>query len=246
MEITQKSIIGELVAENYQTAKVFKKHKIDFCCQGGRTVEDACKAKKLDAVEVVQHLNEIVRQRGDEVIDFKSWPMDLLVDYIEKKHHRYVEEQIPIIRPYLDKVARVHGDRHPELLEILGEFTAASAELTNHMWKEEHILFPFIRKMVESVRNSTSFEPPQFGTVENPIRMMMEEHDTEGERFKRIAELTENYTPPADACNTYRVSFALLKEFQEDLHLHIHLENNILFPAAANMEKRLQYQTASQ
>lgn len=236
MEITQKSIIGDLVAENYQTAKIFKKYKIDFCCQGGRTIEEACAKKRIETEKVVGELNEIVREKDSEFIDFKGWPLDLLIDYIEKKHHRYVEEQIGIIRPFLDKVAKVHGQHNPELLEIKELFSQAAEELAAHMKKEELILFPYIRKMEKAKRTDGKMEPPHFETVENPIKMMMHEHDAEGERFRRISELSDTYTPPAHACNTYRVSFALLKEFEEDLHMHIHLENNILFPKAAALE----------
>ncbi|TVR82080.1 MAG: iron-sulfur cluster repair di-iron protein [Saprospirales bacterium] len=246
MKITEKSIIGELVAENYQTAKTFKKYKVDFCCQGSRTIEDACAKKKIDPAIMVEELNEVVAEKRSEVIDFKSWPMDLLIDYIEKKHHRYVEEQIAIIMPYLQKVVKVHGQHNPELIEIHELFAEAATELTSHMKKEELILFPYIKKLEAAKRARATVEPPQFITVENSIRMMMHEHDTEGERFRKISELSDTYTPPMHACNTYRVSFALLKEFEEDLHMHIHLENNILFPKAAQLEKQFQHQPTVQ
>ncbi len=161
-----------------------------------------------------------------------------MADYIEKKHHRYVENKIQEITPFLEKVARVHGDRHPELNEIRQLFDASAGELTAHMKKEEQILFPFIRKMVAAQNQNTTVQAP-FGTVQNPIQMMMHEHENEGERFRKIAALTDNYTPPEDACNTYRVTFFLLKEFEEDLHLHIHLENNILFPKSIAIEASL-------
>lgn len=162
-----------------------------------------------------------------------------MADYIEKKHHRYVEEKTREITPYLDKICRVHGDRHPELFEINEHFNATAGELAAHMKKEELILFPFVRKMAKAKQENTKLEAPHFGTVENPIQMMMHEHTAEGERFRKIETLSNNYTPPEDACNTYRVTFALLKEFEADLHLHIHLENNILFPKAIELEKQL-------
>lgn len=239
MKIQENNIIGELVARDYRAASVFKKYGIDFCCQGNRTIQDACKAKNIDASSVLADLNEANKASTASFIDYQSWPLDLLVDYIEKKHHRYVEDKTQEIKPYLDKICRVHGDRHPELLEINNLFNEAAGELAAHMKKEELILFPFVRKIAKAKQENAKLEAPHFGTVENPIQMMMHEHNTEGERFRKIENLSNNYTPPVDACNTYRVTFALLKEFEADLHLHIHLENNILFPKAIELEKQI-------
>lgn len=239
MNITEKNIIGELVAQDYRTASVFKSHGIDFCCNGNRTIADACEKKEIESSALIDKLQQVVQQRSDTTTDYKLWPLDLLADYIEKKHHRYVVQKTQEITPFLHKVARVHGERHPELLEIEQLFYGSAEELAAHMKKEEQILFPFIRKMVKMQNDNEPFTPPMFGTVQNPIEMMLHEHEIEGERFRKIAELTQSYTPPADACNTYRVTFALLKEFEEDLHLHIHLENNILFPKAIKLEKSI-------
>lgn len=239
MKIQEKTIIGELVAQDYRSASVFKKYGIDFCCQGNRAIQEACEAKNIDTSAVINDLNEVNKTPTESTTDYQSWPIDLLADYIEKKHHRYVESKIQEIKPYLDKICRVHGDRHPELFEIHEQFNAAAGELAMHMKKEELVLFPFIRKMVKARQENTQLDAPHFGTVENPIQMMRHEHNTEGERFRKIEALSNNYTPPADACNTYRVTFSLLKEFEADLHLHIHLENNILFPKAIELEQHL-------
>lgn len=239
MNIQENNIIGELVAQDYRAASVFKKYGIDFCCQGNRTIQDACKAKNIDASSVLTDLNEANKENIESTIDYQSWPIDLMADHIEKKYHRYVEDKTQEIKPYLDKICRVHGDRHPELLEINEHFNTTAKELAAHMKKEELILFPFIRKMAKVKLENTKLEAPHFGTVENPIQMMMHEHTNEGERFRKIEAISNNYTPPQDACNTYRVTFALLKEFEADLHLHIHLENNILFPKAIEFEKQL-------
>ena len=236
-ENTQKEI-GQYVAEDFRTAAVFSKYKIDFCCNGNRTVEAACEKKSIDSNQLIDELNQVLNSKGSETIDYKSWPLDLLAEYIEKKHHRYVEEKIPVLRQFLDKLCRVHGERHPELFKINELFTASAGELASHMKKEELILFPFIKKMMKAKLEDGIVQSPQFGTVENPIAMMMEEHDNEGARFREIDELTNNYTPPADACNTYKVTFAMLDEFEKDLHLHIHLENNILFPEAIKLEQQ--------
>ncbi len=235
MNITKDNIVGEVVAKDYRAASIFKAHKIDFCCRGNRSIADVCENSKIDPNQLIDELNRTTSSTGDQSIDFASWDMDLLADYIEKKHHRYVEKTIPELKAYLNKVARVHGDRHPELIEIDQLFSASAGELTAHMKKEELILFPYVRLMAANNQP----KQPHFGTVQNPVNMMMQEHDNEGERFRKIAALTNNYTPPADACATYKVSFALLKEFEDDLHLHIHLENNILFPKAIAAEQQL-------
>ena len=234
MNITQNTMIGELVASDYRAAEIFSKYKIDFCCQGNRTIAEACEKKKIDAGEVIRDLNSLPSGNSAQSIDFNSWPLDLLADYIEKKHHRYVVEKTAVITKYLVKVSQVHGEAHPELREIASLFFAGTPELAAHMKKEELILFPFIRKMATSGNAKAPF-----GSVESPISMMRHEHDLEGERYRRIAELSSNYTPPPEACNTYRVTYALLKEFEQDLHLHIHLENNILFPKAIEREAQL-------
>ncbi|MBK6544336.1 MAG: iron-sulfur cluster repair di-iron protein [Saprospiraceae bacterium] len=235
----ENQIIGELVARDYRTASVFKKYSIDFCCQGNRTIQEACEKKNIDTKKVLEDLVAMMEAKSESTTDYQSWPLDLLADYIEKKHHRYVQEKTLEIQPYLDKICKVHGERHPELLKIKEEFNASACELAAHMKKEELILFPFIRKMTKAKLENTKVDAAHFGTVKNPIQMMMNEHTVEGHRFMKIEELTNNYTPPQDACNTYRVSFALLKEFEQDLHLHIHLENNILFPKAIEIEKEL-------
>tara|TARA_R110002049_G_scaffold227850_1_gene399974 strand:+ start:862 stop:1593 length:732 start_codon:yes stop_codon:yes gene_type:complete len=236
---TKDSIIGELVAVDYRSATVFESYGIDFCCKGNRSIEDACEKKKINPADVLNALENVLKTSNAEHVDYSSWPKDLLVDYIEKKHHRYVEERIPLLKQYLAKIAAVHGDNHPELIEINELFVASAGELTQHMKKEELILFPFIRKMVKHEMGGGELDVPHFGTVKNPISMMMSEHENEGDRFERISQLTKGYVPPADACSTYTVSFSLLKEFEEDLHRHIHLENNILFPWALKAEEAM-------
>ncbi len=231
--------IGQLVAEDYRIAQVFKNHKIDFCCRGNRSIQEVAEKNKLDVNILLREIDEVQRQKNNDNTDFKSWPLDLLADYIEKKHHRYVEERIPVLKQYLAKLCRVHGESHLELFEITKHFNASAGELTMHMKKEELVLFPWVRKMVKAQQQNEPLDRPHFGTVKNPIQMMMQEHDNEGERFRQIAAISNNYAPPSDACNTYRVAFSLLQEFEDDLHRHIHLENNILFPKAEELEKKL-------
>lgn len=244
MNAIHEKTIGQYVAEDYRTAQVFKKYNIDFCCKGNRSIKEASERKNLDADAIFRDLEAIKTNTSGDSIDYQSWPIDLLADYVEKRHHRYIEEKTPTIKAFLDKLCRVHGERHPELFEINRVFNESAGDLAAHLKKEELILFPFIRKMVKAQLSGQDFETPHFGTVENPVAMMMDEHSLEGERFRAISEMTSNYTAPADGCTTYNVTFAMLKDFEEDLHLHIHLENNILFPKAIAMEKELNSEVA--
>ena len=238
MNTLEHPTVGEFVAEDFRTAAVFSKYGIDFCCKGNRTIEQACEKKGIDPEEVKKEVLQVLNTQTGQEIDFKSWPIDLLIDYIEKTHHRYVEEKSTALLFYLDKLCKVHGQRHPELFEIALHFKISAGELAQHMKKEELILFPFVKKMYNALRENNSIEQAHFGTVSNPIAMMMDEHDNEGERFRIIAKLTNDYNPPADACETYKVTFAMLKEFEQDLHKHIHLENNIVFPKAKEIETK--------
>ena len=237
MNIQEKTTIGDFVAHDFRTAAIFTKYGIDFCCKGQRTIEEVCSKKNINEANLLNDLNAVLSTKDDSGIDFNSWPLDVLIDYIEKTHHRFVEEKTPILLQFLDKLCSVHGSNHPELFEITKLFKGSTEELGPHIKKEELILFPFIKEMMLATESHSSIGKPNFGTLKNPISAMMEEHDNEGERFRTIASLTNNYTPPEDACNTYRVTFAMLEEFEQDLHKHIHLESNILFPKAKALEK---------
>lgn len=240
MQNTLEKNIGALVAEDYRTAQVFKNYNIDFCCNGDRPLSQVCLENELDEQQLRKELENVTNEVGDQNINYEHWPLDLLAEYVQKTHHRYVEKQTQIIKPYLDKICEVHGEQHPELFKIKALFNETAVAMAAHMKKEELILFPFIKKMVNSEEDGNNLIPPSFKTVENPVAMMKEDHDAEGERFREIAKLSSNYTAPEDACNTYRVSFGLLQDFENDLHKHIHLENNILFPKAIKLEKSLQ------
>jgi regulator of cell morphogenesis and NO signaling len=241
MKITKNSKVGHIVAQNYAAAKVFQVSNIDYCCKGGRSLGEVCQQENIDYQEIMAELQIALSEsdRSGKGDDFKNMPINDLANHIEKRHHRYVEEQIPIIASHLVKVCSVHGERHPELYEIQDHFNQAAVELIQHMQKEELVLFPYIKKMVSAVKNDSELEKPLFESVLSPIKTMREEHDNEGERFRKIAALSDNYQPPKGACTTYRVTYKLLEEFEQDLHLHIHLENNLLFPKAIKMENSL-------
>lgn len=229
--------VAELVSENINTAHVFKKHGIDFCCGGGISVSKACEKNQVELDELIDDLVNL-KDKGRSY-DYKKWDLNFLAQHIENVHHSYVEETIPLLIQYTNKVAKVHGDSDPELIRVRDLFVDVANELTPHLKKEELILFPFIAKMERAVKSGESLERPHFGTVENPIAMMEDEHEAAGDLFKEIASLTHNYSLPEHACNTYRAMFHKLEEFENDLNLHIHLENNILFPKALALEKKI-------
>lgn len=237
MNIQDNQTVAEIVTENYKTADIFKKKGIDFCCGGKVTLKDICAKKNIPYNELKTEL-EKVDQKNDQPDDFNNWSLDRLADHIINVHHQYVRENIPILSQYANKVARVHGDANPEVVEINYLFQLIAEDLERHMIKEENILFPYIKNLAQVEAEKIPFALPHFGTVQNPINMMEHEHDVVGEYGHKIAELSNQYTPPAHACNTYRVLFAKLKEFEEDLHLHIHLENNILFKKAIELEAK--------
>lgn len=239
MELNQKSIIGEIVANDFRTATVFKKYAIDFCCNGNRDIEEVTEAQGINSVSLLRDLTIAMNDSSTETSDFNQWPLDLLAEFIEKKHHKYCETKISEIKPYLEKIANVHGIRHPELKQIKELFDETGAKMSVHMKKEELLIFPFIKKMIKLKENGEKLPASRLGTDNSPIELMKEDHNEEGERFRKIRELSKDYFVPEDACSTYKVSLALLKEFEEDLHQHIHLENNILFPKAIELEKEL-------
>ncbi|MCK6616342.1 MAG: iron-sulfur cluster repair di-iron protein [Cyclobacteriaceae bacterium] len=231
--------IGELVSQDWRKAEVFKKYGIDYCCGGKRTVADACLKKGIDSALVEADLDLVSAQPVESQHNFNRWELDFLADYIINNHHSYVTGAIPFLEELSRKVSHVHGDFHPELLEIEQHIRAVIEELTMHMPKEEIILFPYIKELVQAKKLGTPVTPPPFGTIANPIRMMEAEHITAGGAMEAIEKLSNRFTPPPDACMSYSVLFAKLKEFQQDLHQHIHLENNILFPKAIKLESEL-------
>ncbi|CAM1354644.1 iron-sulfur cluster repair di-iron protein [Tenacibaculum insulae] len=238
MVLENEKTVANYVAENIKTAHVFKKHGIDFCCGGNITVAEAC-AKKNVEVAILEKELEAVDAVKDVIEDYNKWELDFLMIYIENVHHNYVRESLPLISEYANKVAKVHGHHYTEVVKINQLFHEVANELLSHMQKEEEILFPFIKQLVDAKKEGIKSVAAPFGTVNNPIRMMEQEHESAGDIFKEIATLTNNYTPPAEACNTFKALYAKLDEFEQDLHQHIHLENNILHPKAIVLEKQL-------
>ncbi|CAA0223312.1 Probable nitric oxide-dependent regulator [Tenacibaculum maritimum] len=241
MDINNNTIIADIVTYNYKTAAILKKYKIDFCCHGNRTLAEASEEKRVDLRALIEEVSGV----EDSVafsINYQDWDLDFMSDYIYDNHHAYIEKQIPEILHYLNKICRVHRVKHPELLEIRSLFKQSADELTKHMKKEELILFPFIKKIAIAERTGGQLKKVPFGSIKTLIDMMHTDHDKEGNRFRKIAEFSNNYTPPNDSCNFYKIAFSLLKDFEEDLHKHIHLENNILFKRAIATEIKLNKQ----
>ena len=233
------STIGELVSSDYRKAEVFKKFGLDFCCGGKKTLSKACEEKGLDIVEIEKELKSLESTDTNKSENYTEWELDFLADYILNTHHKYVSKAIPVIFEYTQKVAKVHGNRHPEVIDIADKFLDVAQELNSHMVKEEELLFPYIKEMEKAQKENAKLSIPSFGSIKNPIRMMEFEHENAGGVLEFIKKLANNYTPPDDACTTYRLSYAKLQEFEEDLHKHIHLENNILFPKAIELEAKL-------
>ena len=229
--------IGEMVVEDYRKAEVFRKFGLDYCCGGKKSLEEACQKKGLDPKAVQAELDAVNLISADKQEDYDQWDLDALIGHILVRHHQYVVGALPMLYELTEKVARVHGERHPELLAIARYFDAVAQELQMHMQKEEGILFPYITDMALADRAELPMPVPAFGTIENPIRMMEAEHESAGNAMAEIRRLSHDFTPPEDACTSYRVLFAKLSEFEQDLHQHVHLENNILFPKAVSLEK---------
>lgn len=238
MMIQKENKIGEVVAGNFHAAKIFESYGLDFCCGGKRSIEDACITKGVDAAKVLEDL-KYMNENNTASARYDTWEADFLADYIINNHHSYVVNAISTIEHHLQKVVAAHGEKHTEVVKIESVFAELKNELLNHMAKEERMLFPYIKKMNIAIKNTLELPVPPFGTVDNPIKVMESEHDNAGILTKKINELSGGYMPPKDACATFRVLYNELREFEDDLHVHVHLENNILFPKAKVLEERL-------
>lgn len=222
--------IGEIVAKNYSAATVFHKAGIDFCCGGKKTLAEACAEKGIDPEKLAGDIDKAESSPNGLSLKFNEWEPSFLCDYITNVHHTFVRKNIPDLLQYTEKIARVHREHHPELSEVAGLFRKVSDELLPHMKKEEEILFPAIKRM--------SSEVDAKATVRTELKTLTEEHEAAGSAMDRINEITGNYKVPEDACNTYRITLDLLEKFEDDLHTHVHLENNILFPKSLKISNQ--------
>jgi regulator of cell morphogenesis and NO signaling len=231
--------LSEIVKNNFRTAAVFEKYSLDFCCNGKRTLKDACTEKGINPLNVISEIETINASFVKEEIKPNEWNLDFLIDYIINNHHTYVNRMLPVISAHTLKIASVHGANHQELKRVAEIFSAVNNEMKHHMMKEEKILFPHIKVLVKNSSNGGTTDKPYFGTIKNPINMMEAEHQSAGDGMAEIRKLTNDFKPPEDACETFKITYKELKEFEEDLHRHVHLENNILFPKAIEMEDEI-------
>lgn len=239
MKLDSGRTVRELAIEIPNATRTFEKLGIDYCCGGSRSLTDACRHAHVQLEEVLNELARVSVKPSEESArrDFENETLDELIEHIVGTHHTYVKQELPRLQKLLHKVVSVHGKAHPELDRIRELFQRMAAELTSHMMKEERILFPYIVAMEDAVKNRRPKPRPAFGTVSNPIHMMELEHDSAGAALREIAALSSNYEPPEGACFSYRTLYTALKEFEADLHQHVHLENNLLFPRAIAMEQ---------
>lgn len=228
MENLNKELIGSLVALHPHTAKIFKAYKMDFCCGGDITLEDICTKKQVNLDEVEGKLQDVIANAIPEQEDCNSWDLVTLVEHIEKIYHRKAEADINDLMPHLDKVVRVHGEGHPHLPAVRNLFLQLIADLSDHMIKEENVLFPMIRKSKGVVSSELAEK------MEVEILGLHTEHVAVGDILEQISNLTNTFSPPEGACRTYRLVYQLLELFQDALHIHVHHENNILFAKIRN------------
>jgi regulator of cell morphogenesis and NO signaling len=239
MSVSTARTVRELALEIPEATRIFEKAGIDYCCGGGKSLEQACAAANLSVDDVLDSL-ELAEQEARAKQKDRNWqtePLADLVAHINGTHHKYTREEIARLGPLFDKVVSVHGKNHPELQHVRVAFRGLAQELTMHMMKEEAVLFPYIVRMEESVIQREPVLPPPFGSVQNPVAMMMHEHDSAGEALRSMRQASAGYTPPGDACISYQTLYKALEDFEKDLHQHIHLENNVLFPRAIEMEQ---------
>lgn len=216
--------IGDIVARDFRTATVFREAGIDFCCGGGKTLEETCAEKGIDAGDLMARLEKVESAGGALYHNFNEWSPGFLCEYIVNVHHTYVRKTLPELVHYTRKIADVHGTRHSELKEVADLFTGINNELSSHLKKEEVILFPAIREFFDTGSEIAKI------TIGRELNLLIGEHESAGSAMDRINAITGGYLLPDDACNTYTLAFRMLSEFEDDLHVHVHLENNILFP----------------
>jgi regulator of cell morphogenesis and NO signaling len=221
--------LAEIVSKNYHTAAVFEKYHLDFCCKGRRSLQEACVQKQLNIQDILPELEQAMLKKDRSSVDFSQLTLTALADHIVTHHHQYIRKEMPLIMMYLQKIAAKHGERHPEMMNVFELFSRLKHELESHMLKEEQVLFPRIGQL-EALEQEEPDPHTTHTFLEAPIRVMLQEHDDAGTIMAEIRAFTNDYDLPDDACTTYKLCFAALQAFEADLHQHVHLENNILFP----------------
>ena len=237
MTVLIEKTVRELAVENLSATRVFEKLGIDYCCGGNRSLQEACESAGLKLDEVLESLEKA--ERATQVTEDRDWKAESLaslIEHIQNTHHKYTREEIERLVPLLEKVCSVHGKNHPELFDVRAIFLGLVQELSSHLMKEEMILFPYVQRMEAAAAGGPVARAP-FGSVQNPVAMMEHEHDSAGNALRAMNAVTHGYSAPDDACVSYQTLYKALAGFEADLHQHIHLENNILFPRAVALDK---------
>ena len=227
--------VGEFVAEDYRTAKVFEKYGIDFCCGGKVDLSDVCREKGIDPAAIQREIQALKSTPLDRGQNYEAWEPSFLADYIVNVHHSYLKENLEQIAVYARKVADVHGANHPEVIEIAKIFDKIATDMAAHLREEEELFFPAIKRIDAARKASIEPEMKDLATIRDSLEKLNEEHNEIGDAVHVIRALSKDYAIPEDACNTYMVTYQKLTEFEDDLHKHVHLENNILFPKVAGL-----------
>jgi regulator of cell morphogenesis and NO signaling len=234
MNISEKTI-GEIVADDYRTAKVFENHGIDFCCGGNIALAATCAERGLDLAAITRELDAVKREPAERSQNYASWELPFLADYIINAHHPYLKENTGPIAAYAQKIAGVHGAHHPEVIEIATLFDRIVVEMAAHLREEEEVCFPAIKRAYATRKAGSAAEAKDIETIQTSLTKLSQEHEGIGEAVHTIRHLAKDYAIPGDVCNTFVVTYQKLKEFEDDLHKDVHLENNILFPKAAKL-----------
>lgn len=239
MQTFATKTIRDIALESPETTRVFEEFKIDYCCGGRRPLDQACAEAGLDPELVAQKIEAAIADQSVRAISSvrEKESASQLIDHIIATHHIFTANEIERLTPLMEKVCNRHGEQHPELFELQFIFIALADSMTPHMRKEEKVLFPYIQSLELSVAGDVHASPPHFGTVENPIRMMMVDHEADGERLREMRDISGDYKLPDGACPSYTALYAGLEDLEKDLHKHIHLENNVLFPAAVELQR---------
>jgi regulator of cell morphogenesis and NO signaling len=231
--------VREVAMELPQSTRLFEKLRIDYCCGGSRPLSEACASAGVDVGEVMEMLADVTQSKDTTAPDFQNTSLPELITHILDTHHVFTKSEMERLQSLTDKVLGAHGGNHPELIHLSELWQRLCADLKPHMFKEEQVLFPYMIALAQAADHKWAAPFAPFGTVNNPISMMMREHDTAGEIVRELRALTSDYKAPADACISYQTLYQALENFEKDLHQHIHLENNILFPKALAMESTL-------
>ncbi len=235
--ISSNETVGEIAAKDLRKVEIFKKYGIDFCCGGRKTVREASIEKGIDPAVVEKELQQPVQIATNNHTNYNEWELDFLSDYIINIHHNYVRKYAQEIKNYAAKVAQVHGKQHPELHSINKLVEKGIVDLSEHMISEEKHLFPLVKKLIHARNNQSTYTRPENFNLKAFIEKHEQEHDSAGRDFAEIRKISQNFAIPDDACTSYKLLYKMLDEFENDLHLHIHLENNILFPKAIALEE---------